>query len=57
MEVLDMNAPWVLICQVFAFVLFAIGAFAWAPDPWPWRLKCVSAGLMFYILSLLIHAG
>jgi len=52
-----MNAPWVLICQVFAFVLFAIGAFAWAPDPWPWRLKCVSAGLMFYILSLLIHAG
>lgn len=49
-----MNAPWGLICLVFAFVLFAIGALPWIADPWPWRLKCISAGLMFLVLSQLI---
>jgi hypothetical protein len=49
-----MNAPWQLICFVFAFVLFAIGAFAWPPVVEPWRLKIVSAGLMFYVLAQLI---
>lgn len=49
-----MNAPWKLICLVFALVLFFIGAFAWPAPVEPYRAKIVSAGLMFYILSLLI---
>jgi hypothetical protein len=48
------NAPWSLICLVFALVLFAIGAFAWPVPVEPYRVKIVSAGLMFYILSLMI---
>ena len=47
------NAPWTLICLVFAFVLFAIGAFAW-PVPEPHRTKVVSAGLMFWVLAQII---
>jgi hypothetical protein len=52
-----MNAPWSLICLVLAFVLFAFGAFAWPVPFEAWRVKIVSAGLMFYILSLLVRAG
>ena len=52
-----MTAPWGLICLIFAFVLFFIGAFAWPPTVEPWRVKIVSAGLMFYILSMLVGKG
>jgi hypothetical protein len=57
MEDSRMNAPWSLICLVLAFVLFAFGAFAWPVPFEAWRVKIVSAGLMFYILSLLVRAG
>jgi len=50
----NMGAPWVLICMVFAFVLFAIAAFAWPAPIEPWRVKIVAAGLMFYVLAQLI---
>jgi hypothetical protein len=51
-----MTAPWSLICLVLALVLFALGAFAW-PIPFDgWRVKIVSAGLMFLVLSQLIRA-
>ena len=49
-----MNAPWSLICLVFALVLFALGAFAWPPIVEPWRVKIVSAGLMFWVLAQLV---
>jgi hypothetical protein len=49
-----MNAPWSLICLIFAFVLFALAAFAWPAPVEPWRLKLVAGGLMFYTLSLLV---
>jgi hypothetical protein len=49
-----MNAPWSLICLVFALVLFAIGAFLWPVPVEPYRVKIVSAGLMFYVLAQLI---
>jgi hypothetical protein len=44
----------VLICVLFAFVLFAIAAFAYPPPVEPYRLKLVAAGLMFYMLSLFV---
>lgn len=49
-----MKAPWSLICLVFAFVLFFIGAFAWPVPVEPYRLKIVSAGLMFWVLAQLV---
>jgi hypothetical protein len=49
-----MNAPWALICLVLAFVLFALGAFAWPVPIEPYRVKIVSAGLMFWVLASLI---
>jgi len=54
-----MNAPWKLICIVFALVLFAIGTF-FNPGPVPapapgWRnWSPISAGLFFYMLSILV---
>jgi hypothetical protein len=44
----------VLICVVFAFVLFLLAAFAWPPAVDPYRLKIVAAGLAFYMLSLFV---
>jgi hypothetical protein len=43
----------ILICVVFAFVCFALGAFN-VGSP---RFNLMSAGLAFYMLSLLIAAG
>lgn len=43
------------ILLVFAFVLFVIGTFApWnAATPWPARINFVSAGLAFWVASIL----
>lgn len=53
-----MNAPWKLICIVFALVLFFIGIWFQpsgpAPAPWYTRPNLMSAGLFFYILSILV---
>jgi len=51
-----MQAPWKLICLVFALVLFAIAAFfnAWTPNPWPWTERLIAAGLFFYVLSIIV---
>ena len=53
-----MNAPWKLICIVFALVLFFIGIFfqpsSPAPAPWYARPSLISAGLFFYMLSILV---
>jgi hypothetical protein len=49
-----MNAPWSLICFVFAFVLFAIAGFAWPVPIDAWRVKLIAAGLMFWVLASLI---
>lgn len=49
-----MNAPWKLICLVFALVLFAIAGFGWLAPVEPYRTKLIGAGLFFYTLSLLI---
>ncbi len=46
--------PWVLICQVFAFVLFAFAAFAWPPAVDSWRLRIVAAGLMFFVAAQML---
>jgi hypothetical protein len=48
------TAPWSLICLVFAFVLFAIGAFLWPVSTDPYRIRVMSAGLMFLALAQLI---
>lgn len=54
-----MHAPWKLICLVLALVLFFIGI--WfnpgppnAPATWWNRPSVISAGLFFYILSILV---
>jgi hypothetical protein len=44
----------VLICLVFAFVLFLLAAFAWPVAVDPYRGKLVAAGLAFYMLSLFV---
>jgi hypothetical protein len=53
-----MNAPWKLICIVFALVLFFIGIWfnpgPGAPAPWYTRPSLISAGLFFYMLSILV---
>lgn len=46
------NLP--LICQVFSLVLFAIGGFGWLAPIEPYRVKIVSTGLFFWVLSALI---
>jgi len=46
-----------LVCFILALLLFAIAGIAWAPDapqPWPWRIRFIALGLMFYLLSLVI---
>jgi hypothetical protein len=52
-----MNAPWKLICVVMALVLFFLGIFI-GPPPAPapsWRSwNLISAGLFFYMLSILV---
>ena len=48
------TVPWHTICLCMAFVLFVLGAVAWAPEPWPWRLKAISAGLAFLTLAQFI---
>ena len=45
------EAPLHLFLVILAAVLFFIGAFAWPPVVEPWRVKIVSAGLFFWILS------
>jgi len=50
-----MTAPYSLICLVFAFVLFFIGAFAWPAPIEPYRLKIVSACLMCMVLAQLVN--
>ncbi len=52
-----MNAPWRLICLVFALVLFAIGGFGWLAPVEPYRTKIISAGLFFWVLSQLLTGG
>ncbi len=52
-----MNAPWQLICLVFALVLFAIAGFGWPAPVEPWRTRLIGAGLFFYILSMLVNGG
>jgi hypothetical protein len=54
-----MEAPYSLICLVVALVLFGIAAFVYrdpqpAPSPWGWG-RFIAAGLMFYMLSILVH--
>lgn len=49
-----MNAPWSLICLVFAFVLFVLGAGLWFAPVEPYRLRIVSAGLAFLVLAQLV---
>jgi hypothetical protein len=49
-----MSAPWKLILLVLALVLFFIGGVLWPPPSDAYRLRIVSAGLFFYILSLLV---
>ncbi len=49
-----MIAPWSLISLVLALVLFAIGAFGWLAPVEPYRVKIISAGLFFWVLSQLI---
>lgn len=54
-----MNAPWKLICLVMALVLFFIGIWinpapAPAPATWWTRPSLISAGLFFYMLSILV---
>lgn len=51
-----MKAPWSLICFVFSFVLFAIGAFGWFV-PEPYRTRVISAGLMFLVLAQLVGSA
>ena len=45
-----------LICLVFAFVLFCIGASSrwWATNPSPYYPTVISAGLAFWVLSSLL---
>ena len=45
------TAPLRLIFVVLALVLFAIGGFGWLAPVEPYRVKIVSAGLFFWILS------
>lgn len=50
--------PIVLILRVFAFVLFAISASVYnpqppAPSPWGWG-RFVAAGLAFWVLSEIV---
>lgn len=49
-----MTAPWRLICIVLAFVLAAIGAFAWPAPVEPFRLKLLCAAFMFFMLAQMI---
>jgi len=51
------NAPWGLICLVFAFVLFALSAFLWPPAVEPYRVRLIGAGLMFFTLASLCTAS
>lgn len=51
-----MDAPYQLICLVFALVFFGIAATWWAPPSEPHRYKLIAAGLFAYILSLLVSA-
>ena len=44
-------APLHLIFVVLAMVLFAIGGFGWITPVEPYRVKIVSAGLFFWVLS------
>ena len=44
-------APLKLIFVVLAMVLFAIGGFGWLAPVEPYRVKIVSAGLFFWVLS------
>jgi hypothetical protein len=41
-----------LIFEVFAFVLFCIAAWAWAPTT-GWYYRLVAAGLAFYMAALI----
>jgi hypothetical protein len=56
-----MNAPWKLICLIFAlgcffFAALAAGPWAMAPAPtyYPWSGRLVALGLFFYMLSLIV---
>jgi hypothetical protein len=44
-----------LICLVFAFVLFALGAASrWWTSPNPYHPHLISAGLAFWVLATLL---
>lgn len=45
------TAPMHIIFVVLALVLFALGAFGWPAPIEPYRVKLISGGLFFWVLS------
>jgi hypothetical protein len=49
------EVPWKTLCLCMAIVLFVLAAVSWAPDPWPWRVKLIAAGLAFATLAQFVR--
>ena len=43
-----------LFFMILSAVLFFIGAFAWQPPVDPYRIRFIAAGLLAYVVSILI---